>query len=98
MKSLFKIFNHQAGHSALLKGALKAITVEEADNVLKELFGEQVDKFAQARYIKDKVLAISCQGSIVTQEIKLNQDKIIEKINESAGEDVVERIKIILSS
>jgi len=96
MKSLFKILGNKAERSALFKGALKAITVEEADLVLKELFGDKIEKFAKASYIKNKILYITCRGSAVTQEIKFNEDKIIEKINESAGEKVIEEVKIII--
>lgn len=96
MKSLFKILNNQAGRSELLKGALKALTVEEADLVLKEMFGEEIKKFAHAAFIKDKILSISCRGTAAAQEIKMRQDEIIQSLNEKTGENSVVQIKIIL--
>ncbi len=96
LKSLFNILDKQAVKSNLLKGALKALTVEEADSVLQKIFGEEIKQFAHAAFIKDRILSIACRGSAAAQEIKMRQDEIIKTINQNTGETSVERIKIIL--
>jgi len=96
LNSLFKILDGRAAKSNLLKGALTALTVEEADNILAKMFGSEIKKFAHASYIKNKTLAIACRGSVAAQEMKLRESEIISALNQSAGERVVEKIKIIL--
>lgn len=71
------------------------MVVEEANEVLFQLFGEESKKYARAMYIKDKALAIACLSSVMAQEIRLNQQLIVEKINKKLGQKIVEKIKYL---
>lgn len=96
MKSLFKILDNKAFKSELLKGALKALTVEEADAVLQTIFGPEIKNFAKAAFIKNGVLKISCRGSATAQEIRMRQDEILRELNRRTGDESIKEIKIIL--
>lgn len=95
MKSLSSILKQKKGKSPILRGALIALTIEEANKILCELFGEEIKSYARAIYIKNKVLAISCAGSAAAQEIKINELKILAKIKEKFGPETIKKIKYV---
>lgn len=76
-----------------MRGAMAALTVEEADKILVELFGPAVVDYARAFYVKNGTLAIKCHGSAAGQEIKMNESKILAKINEKFGSGTVKKIR-----
>ena len=78
-----------------MRGALAALTVEGADEILAEMLGAGAVNFAKAIYVKDGVLAIRTTGSASATEIKLNEDEIISKIRQKFGPDSVNKIRYI---
>ena len=72
-----------------------SLVVEKANEVLKEFFGAQSTRFAQAVFFKDRSIAITCLSSVMAQEIKLNERKIIAAINNKLGGEAVERVKYL---
>ena len=93
MKSIFNILQQKRSESPVLRGALTSLTIEEADKVLAELFGQEIKNYAAAAYLKNGVLTIRCQGAAAAQEIKLNETNILAKINQKFGPDAVIKIK-----
>ncbi len=45
----------------------------------------------------NKVIKISCQNSAIAQEVKLNQQKLIDALNKKEGRQVVEKLSIIFT-
>lgn len=95
MKSLGDLLKKNAGTSPVWRKVQAAMVVEEANDVLSKLFGEESKKYARAMYVKEKNLAIACLSSVIAQEIRLNQVKIISLINTKFGKNTVEKIKYL---
>ena len=71
-----------------------ALVVQKAEAVFAELFGEEV-KQVKILYIKNRTLTITCHSSLIAQEIRLNQAKIIEKLSQAFPEVHIERIRYL---
>jgi len=85
MKSLGEILKKQMPQMPAWKQVTATLVVEKANEAIKELIGENAAKFAQAVYYKDRLIAITCLSSVMAQEIKLNEKKIIVNINNKLG-------------
>ncbi len=95
MQSLGDIFKFKANRSPLLRGISAAMTVEKANQILIKFFGEKIIDIAQAVYIKNRILSIACLSSVAAQEIKINEEKIIDEINQVAGQIAVAKIRYL---
>ena len=69
--------------------------VDFTEEVLKEMFGEDLAKHAKPLFLKNRTLTISCASSVMAQEIRLNQADIVEKVNEKLGKKEVDRIRYL---
>ncbi len=81
------------------KGPLKkqveaASVVEFAEEVFRDMFGENA-KHAKPLFLKNRTLTVTCSSSAVAQEIRLNQQAIVEKINQKLGKNEVDRIRYL---
>lgn len=72
-----------------------ALTVDEANNALVDIFGEEIKEYANAVYIKNKILGVKVHGSSAALEIRLNENRILAKIKEKFGDDSILKIKYI---
>jgi predicted nucleic acid-binding Zn ribbon protein len=70
-----------------------AIVVEKFNQILVEIFGENILKRARAAFFKNKVLTVNCLSSVLAQEIYLKRNKIIRELNKRFGQEVVENLK-----
>lgn len=95
MRSFGYILKKQINRSPLWKKVEASLVVEMANTTLVQLFGEESKKYAQAVYIKNKILAIACLSNIMAQEIKFREQKIMSKINQKIGSGAVERIRYL---
>jgi len=96
LNSISNLLKNKTAESPTLRGAMAALTVEEADKVMTKLFGPGVSKFASAAYVKNRVLAITLRGSAAGQEIKLNEKRILAEINAQFGPSTVQKIRYII--
>lgn len=80
----------------LQKQAEAGFVISVATKVLSEFVGEQKALLVKPLYIKNRTLTITCQNSVLSQEIHLNQAKIVEKINGELGENLIDRIRYLL--
>lgn len=81
------------------KGPLKvqveaAQVVQKAEEALQELFGEET-KHVKVLFVKNRTLTITCRSSVIAQEIRLNQAKIIEKVNTYFPTTLIDRIRYL---
>ena len=83
-------------NSPVLRSANASITVEEANKILEEIFGQEALQYLQARYVKNDILHIWCQSPTVGSEIKLNEASILAKIREKNPSAKIVKIKTIL--
>lgn len=81
------------GNSVLAKQVRASLIVEAADNVLHEIWGNKIK--AKTGYLRGSVLTIYVFVTIMAQEIRFKQAKIIEMINKEVGDDAVSKIRTI---
>ena len=81
-----------------LQQYLKALQI---DGKLKEVrlirswedfVGRMVANATKEIYIKDKVLFVHLNSSVVRKELSMIKEEIIKRMNESAGERLIEKI------
>ncbi len=65
-------------------------------SILHEFLGEENSKYVRPLFIKNRTLTITCANSVVSQEIHLNQAKIVTQINEKFGQNALDRIRYLL--
>ena len=70
-------------------------TVEIAEAVFLELFGEEMAVHAKTLFLKNRTLTVSCTSSAMANEIRLNQAQIVEGINTKMGNNEVDRIRYL---
>jgi len=95
MLSLGKILQSKQTHSPLVRGIKAAMVVEFSNSIITEFWGEAGTRYARALYVKNKILTIACLSSAMTQEIKLREKEIVEKINSKNGGRVIEKIRCL---
>lgn len=95
MKSLGEILKKQMKQITGWKHAEASLVVEKTNEILIEFFGVESKRFAQAVYFKDRTITITCLSSVMAQEIKLNEKKIIVAINNKLGGQTVEKIRYL---
>ncbi len=96
MKSLGEILKKQMPQMQRGKQIAATIVVEKANDIIRELFHPSAVKYAQAIYFKDKTIAITCLSSVMAQEIRLNEQRIISGINKKLGTLTVERVRYLV--
>lgn len=73
-----------------IKAQVSACTVlDEFQKLVKNIWGEEVEKLAQAKYVKDKILYVYCNSSAVASALSLARKKLVEEINKAQGENVI---------
>lgn len=95
MQSLGNIINLKTKRSPMMRGVVASMAVEKANHILANMFGENIIDFARAIFIKDKSLTIACLSSVASQEIRMQEAKLIAEINEKMGSDVVHKVKFL---
>lgn len=60
----------------------------------EELMGKPVAERTRNIYVKNKVLFIELKSSVLRNELIMMRQNIIDKINEKAGERIIEKIVI----
>lgn len=80
----------------MLRGAISALTVEGANEILLKLFGPGSEAYAQAAYVKDGCLGIKISASAAASEIRLNETRILNEIKAKFGEKSVKKIRFLL--
>lgn len=79
-----------------LKGqVMSGQVIDAAQAVFQELFGEGQASQVKPLFLKNRTLTVTCSSSAVAQEIRLHQQIIVEKINETVGKNEVDRIRYL---
>lgn len=95
MKSIFNIIKKKINTDHFFAQKITAYQIVEISNqVIQKLLAE-TSSSAQALYIKNKILTISCTHSVVAQELKLKQSIIKQEINSKCNKEVVNHIRLV---
>ena len=88
---LSKNINQKSG---LKKQIIAALVCDEFDKIIIEIWGEKIRDQVRAIYYKNNILTIASLSSVVAQEIKLNEQNILEKLNKKFDK-IVEQIRYL---
>lgn len=92
-----KTLHEAAFAKSPLKRQVEASQVlEYASNVLVEIFGKEQAYHVKPLFLKHRTLTIACSSSAMAQEIRINQNNIINKINEKLGKKEVDSIRYLV--
>ena len=69
-----------------------ALVLEDFSAVLTTIMGEKIGKSVKPMYIRNKTLTIACLSSVIAQEIKFKEQKIIKTLNQKYSKEVVEKL------
>lgn len=95
MKSLLSILSEKHAGSAIMRGVASALTVEDAREVLNEMFGDRASRYYEVTYVKNGTLGILCHSSSAVAELKLNEANILAKISVKKQGATINKIRII---
>lgn len=80
-----------------LKRQVEASQVlEYASNVLVEIFGKEQAYHSKPLFFKHRTLTITCSSATMAQEIRINQNIIVNKINDKLGKKEVDSIRYLV--
>lgn len=58
----------------------------------EDLLGPTVARYTRDIYIRNKILYVEIKSSVVKNELMMMRDEICRKINEKAGEQIIDKI------
>ncbi len=93
LKSLLQKSIKRAG----INRQVEAYQVVHAFNELSpKILGDKLKDSVMAISVRDKILSVACLSSIVAQELRFKEKKIIDTLNGKFGKEVVRKIKYVL--
>jgi len=81
--------------SGLTKQIQATLICEKFDKIIQEKWGNKMINKVKAMYFKDNILTIASLSSVASQEIKLHEKEILEKINEKFG-NIIKNIRYLI--
>jgi len=90
-----QIISKRFGQSPLAKNVNAAMVCDYFNKIIIDIWGDKIKNQAQAMYLKDKVLTVACLSPVISQEFKLNQIKLINKIADKFGQDTVINLRLL---
>lgn len=94
MQRLASILNNNLFPAHVNKGLQSSVIVNLATKILKQLFGEEINDYAEVKFFKNGALNILCDSSTTAQQIKLNEANLIASINSKLGRPAINKINI----
>ena|SRR3989339_229280 len=95
METLADILKQKSSASPLMRGVKTAMVLEEANGLLLEIFGESITDRARALCLKNKIITMACLSSVLAQEIRLNEKRILKELNTKFGQATVEKLRYL---
>lgn len=78
--------------AGLEQGVTAVLVINEFKKILEQEFGEKIKNKIKILYLKNKVLYLSVTSSVVTQEIKMVEVKLLKAVNNKFKKKTVERL------
>jgi hypothetical protein len=98
MKSLESILKHKTSSSqVIVAGVSSARIVYLANLAISEILGQNKSE-AKAVYIKNQILMIECKSSVIAQELRMEEKKILAKILQTISNTTNIRVRYSASS
>ena len=72
-----------------------ARVIELFSGVVQELLGPEMSAQVKGLYLKNRTLTVSVPSSVIGQEIKLHEQKIVADLNAKMEATVVERLRFL---
>ena len=70
--------------------------LEKAEKAVEKVLGDKVKGKIKPLHLRRKVVTFACLSSVIHQEIRLNQAKIIEIINQSIKKEAVKELRCLI--
>ena len=65
-----------------IKPKVQAVgVIEKYNNIIRQEMGEQIAQRVQASFLKNNYLYVTIKSSAASNEVRLREDKILEKLN-----------------
>ena len=74
------------------KEVTAVLVLDAFQKVLEEEFGEKISKKIKILHVKNKILYLSALSSVVAQEIKMAEKKLLKQLNKKFNRNLVERL------
>jgi predicted nucleic acid-binding Zn ribbon protein len=85
LKSVIREYIEALGH----KRKLKEVSIVSS---WEKLMGKMISNHTKQIYIKNKVLYVHLDSSVLRNELMMQKEKVIDHINDYAGDKIVERV------
>lgn len=86
----------KAIESAINKAGIeKALKQESAVFLWQEVVGRTVSKAAKAEKVDRGILIVKTDSSVWRQELQMQKEQLIEKINKKIGSEAIKEIRFI---
>lgn len=92
-QSIGQILNSRPEKSPLMQQVKAAMVLERVKEFLIQEFGNGILSKVKPVYVRDRVLTISCLSSVISQEIKYREKRILSLVNKEFGNRTIERIR-----
>ncbi len=81
-KAFSSVVQSKISASPLLRGAMSSLQIETANQVLVEMFGENIKQSAQAMFVKQGTITIACMHAPMAQELRLREHEFMRRLKE----------------
>lgn len=78
-------------HQSQLKGSIQALQIEE---VWEQIMGKTVARYTDKISIHGQTLYVNTTVAALRQELLYQKDNIIQRVNETMGEKVIQEVVI----
>lgn len=95
VKIIGSLLWHSIRRAGLENGVTAFLVIDEFRKILEEEFGEKIKNKVKILYFKKNILYLSALSSVVTQEIRMNEDKFLKILNKKFGKKKVERLSFL---
>jgi len=76
-----------------IKPQVEATNVlEETQKIIKQVWGTEVAKLVQPKYVKERILYIQCNSATAANALSLAKKKIVEEVNKACQEELIKDI------
>jgi|GEM_PF-6669895 len=92
IKTIGSLIWQSIRRAGLEQGVAAVLVTDEFKKILEQKFGEKIKNKVKILYLKKNILYLSSTSSIVTQEIKMIEAKLIKAVNQKFNKKLVERL------
>jgi predicted nucleic acid-binding Zn ribbon protein len=89
LESLASMLKSRLQKKGVARSVEATLVCEEAEKILGHLFAREILTQVKVVSYVNKALAIKVSSSVISQEIRLRESEIKQRLNEKFGEDLV---------